>query len=73
MALQPLLKGVLETHTTMTAITKKHSQERIQLLTHANTHGMKFYATGGSPVCSDNFFKADALCCCEVTVKVQGI
>jgi hypothetical protein len=69
-ALQALLKAVPKAHT-MTAITEKHSQEWIRLLAHANTHGKKFYATGGSHVCSDYFFKAEALCCCEDTVKVQ--
>jgi hypothetical protein len=31
------------------------------LLSWANTHGKKFFATGGSHVCSDDFFKAQAL------------
>jgi hypothetical protein len=30
-------------------------------LARANTHGKKFFATGGSHVCSDDFFKAQAL------------
>jgi hypothetical protein len=37
------------------------SWERIELLARANTHGKKFFATGGSHVCSDDFFKAQAL------------
>jgi len=37
------------------------SKEQIELLAHANTHGKKFFATGGSHVCSDDFFKAQAL------------
>jgi len=39
------------------------------LLSKANTHGKKFYATGGSHVCSDDFFKAEALRCREDRVK----
>ncbi len=39
------------------------------LLSKANTHGKKFYATGGSHVCSDDFFKAEALRCRENRVK----
>jgi hypothetical protein len=42
-------------------ITEQMSRERIELLAHANTHGKKFFATGGSHVCSDDFFKAQAL------------
>ena len=42
-------------------ITQRMSKERIELLARANTHGKKFYATGGSHVCSDDFFKAQAL------------
>jgi len=30
-------------------------------LTKANTHGKKYFASGGSHVCSDDFFKAQAL------------
>ena len=45
----------------MTPITERMSRERIELLAHANTHSKKFFATGGSHVCSDNFFKAQAL------------
>ena len=55
-ALQALLKAVPEAHT-MTGITERHSKERIQLLAKANTHGKKFYATGGSHVCLDDFLK----------------
>jgi hypothetical protein len=32
-------------------------RERIELLSCANTHGKKFFAMGGSHVCSDYFFK----------------
>ncbi len=39
------------------------------LLAKANTHGKKFYATGGSHVCSDDFFKAEAVRCREDQVK----
>jgi hypothetical protein len=39
-------------------ITQRMSKERIELLARANTHGKKFFATGGSHVCSDDFFKA---------------
>jgi hypothetical protein len=42
-------------------ITQRNSRERIELLSKANTHGKKFFATGGSHVCSDDFFKAQAL------------
>jgi hypothetical protein len=42
-------------------ITERMSWERIELLARANTHGKKFFATGGSHVCSDDFFKAQAL------------
>jgi hypothetical protein len=42
-------------------ITERNSRERIELLSKANTHGQKFFATGGSHVCSDDFFKAQAL------------
>jgi len=44
------------------AITERMSKEWIELLARANTHGKKFFATGGSHVCSDDFyFKAQAL------------
>jgi hypothetical protein len=33
------------------------SRERIELLARLNTHGKKFFATGGSHVCSDDFLK----------------
>ncbi len=33
----------------------------IELLARANTHGKKFFAMGGSHVCSDDFFKVQAL------------
>jgi hypothetical protein len=42
-------------------ITEWMSRERIELLARANTHGKKFFATGGSHVCSDDFFKAQSL------------
>ena len=42
-------------------ITEQMSRERIELLARANTHGKKFFATGGSHVCLDDFFKAQAL------------
>ena len=45
----------------MTPITEWMSREQIELLAHANTHSKKFFATGGSHVCSDDFFKAQAL------------
>jgi hypothetical protein len=67
-ALQALLKVVPEAYT-MTAITERHSDERIQLLAKANTHGKKFYATSGSYVCSDDFVKAEALHCREDRIK----
>ncbi len=40
----------------MTPITERMSRKRIELLARANTHGKKFFATGGSHVCSDDFF-----------------
>ena len=43
------------------AITEQMSKEWIELLAHANTHGKKFFMTGGSHVCLDDFFKAQAL------------
>ncbi len=42
-------------------ITERMSRERIKLLARANTHGKKFFATGGIHVCPDDFFKAQAL------------
>ena len=69
-ALQGLLKAVPEAMT-LTAITVRHSSERIMLLAKANTHGKKFYATGGSHVCSDDFFKAEAVRCREDHVREQ--
>jgi hypothetical protein len=54
-ALQALLKAVPEAHD-MKLITERHSQERIALLAKANTYGKKFFATGGSHVCLDDFF-----------------
>ena len=53
-ALQASLKAVPEEH--VMAITEQHSKEQIELLEQATTHGKKFYATGGSHVCSDIFF-----------------
>ena len=41
-------------------ITERMSKERIELLARANTHGKKFFATGGSHVCSDDFFKVQS-------------
>jgi hypothetical protein len=43
------------------SITERMSKKRIKLLARANTHGKKFFATGGSHVCLDDFFKAQAL------------
>ncbi len=42
-------------------ITEWMSKEQIELLARANTHGKELFATGGSHVCSDDFFKAQAL------------
>ncbi len=47
-ALQALLKAVPEAQV-LNPITEKHSRERILLLAKANTHGKKFFATGGEP------------------------
>ena len=57
-ALQAVLKGMLGAHSNEHnnhTITKKHFWEQIQLLAHANKHGKKLHATGGSHVCPDNF------------------
>jgi len=35
-------------------ITERMSKERIELLARANTHGKKFFMTGGSHVCLDD-------------------
>jgi hypothetical protein len=67
-ALQALLKAVPEAHA-LNPITEKHSMERVLLLAKANTHGKKFYATGGSHVCSDDFFKAEAVRCRDDRIK----
>ena len=67
-ALQALLKAVPEANV-LNPITERHSKERILLLAKANTHGKKFYATGGSHVCSDDFFKAEAVRCRDDQVK----
>ncbi len=58
------LQGLMEikpADNRMGPITERMSRERIELLARANTHGKKFFATGGSHVCSDDFFKAQAL------------
>ena len=52
-------------------ITQRMSKERIELLARANTHGKKFFATGGSHVCSDDFFKAQALAAREDKLAEQ--
>ncbi len=52
-------------------ITERMSRERIDLLARANTHGKKFFATGGSHVCSDDFFKAQALLAREEDVTIH--
>ena len=59
-ALQALVT-IKPTECRTSPITERMSWERIELLARANTHGKKFFATGGSHVCSDNFFKAQAL------------
>jgi hypothetical protein len=40
---------------------ERNSKERIALLATTNTHGKKFFVTGRSHVCSDDFFKSQAL------------
>ena len=45
----------------MMAITEKMTKARDELLANATTHGKKFFVTGGSHVCSDDFFNAQAL------------
>jgi hypothetical protein len=59
-ALQALVT-IKPTECRTSPITERMSWERIELLARANTHGKKFFATGGSHVCSDNFFKGQAL------------
>ena len=59
-ALQALL-AIKPEESRTAPITERMSRERIELLARANTHGKKFFATGGSHVCSDDFFKAQAL------------
>jgi hypothetical protein len=56
-ALQGLLKAVPKA-LEMTAITAKKLKERIALLAQATTHRKKFHATGGSHICSDDFFNS---------------
>jgi hypothetical protein len=46
-------------------------QEQIELLARANTHGNKFFATGGSHVRSDDFFKAQALLAREEDIAMK--
>jgi len=60
LALQALV-AIKPAECRMTPITERMSRERIELLARANTHGKKFFAMGGSHVCLDNFFKAQAL------------
>ena len=43
------------TETEPRKFTERNSKERIALLARANTHGKKFFVTGGSHVCSDDF------------------
>jgi hypothetical protein len=54
-ALQALV-AIKPTKRRTAPITERMSQERIEFLARANTHGKKFFATGGSHVCSDDFF-----------------
>jgi hypothetical protein len=49
------------TETEPRRLTERNSKERIALLARTNTHGKKFFVTGGSHVCSDDLFKAQAL------------
>ena len=51
-------KATLIPTKTTRPITQPHSQERIELLAAANTHGAKFTATGGSHLTTDDFFKS---------------
>ena len=39
-------------------INEAHSLERLELLENSNTHGAKFFATGGGHATSDDFFKS---------------
>jgi hypothetical protein len=57
----------------MGAITERMSWERIELLACANTHGKKFFAMGGSHVCSNNLFKAQALLAREEEIAEKTI
>ena len=46
---------------THVAVTQEHSAERVLAIKKAKTAGQMFYATGGSHVNSDSFFRARAL------------
>jgi hypothetical protein len=59
------------TETEPRRLTERNSKERIALLAHANTHGKKFFVTGGSHVCCDDFFKAQALIAREEELEVK--
>lgn len=49
------------TRKTYVAVTKPHSQARVQAIKKAKTAGQMFYATGGKHLNSDEFFKASEL------------
>jgi hypothetical protein len=59
-ALQALI-SIRPPNPRMGPIMERMSRKRIELLACANTHEKKFFATGGSHICSDDFFKAQAL------------
>jgi hypothetical protein len=69
-ALQALV-AIKPTERRTSPITERMSRERIELLACANTHGKKIFATGGSHVCSDDFFKAQALLAREEDVAMK--
>ncbi len=66
-ALQALV-AIKPEESQMAPISEQMSCEWIELLAHANTHGKKFFATGGSHVCLDDYFKAQALLVREVEI-----
>jgi hypothetical protein len=69
-ALQALV-AIKPTERRTSPITERMSWERIELMARAKTHGKKFFAMGGSHVCSDDFFKSQALLVTEEDVAMK--
>ena len=53
----------------MQPITKAHSLERLELLENSNTHGAKFFSTGGGHETSDDLFKSVKIPVCEAAIR----